>query len=106
MTTARLCSLAIQEGVDKQQQRDLKGFIQRHQSGSFGPPVGSDAQELDQVGWGIIFAHNADPAIYDALQALRDLRRAKAGDLYRSSRARRATAQLLTILPERTTGFS
>lgn len=39
--------------------------------------------ELDQVGWGIVFAVDADPKIKEALLPLLALRQQQAGDLYR-----------------------
>ncbi len=65
------------------QNPDLTQKIARQTEGYYGPPSGTNPQNLNEVGWGIIFAYNALPEIYDALKELLDFRRAQAGDLYK-----------------------
>ena len=45
--------------------------------------AGVDPLRIEETGWGVIFAHGADPAIQEALGPLIDWRRRQAGDLFR-----------------------
>jgi len=53
--------------------------VQRH----LGLREGVNPLRIEETGWGVIFAHGADPAIAEALAPLIDHRRAQAGNLFR-----------------------
>jgi hypothetical protein len=55
----------------------------RRQYPGFATEAGLNPDSLAEVGWGVIFPHDEDPAIRDALSELLDHRKEQAGDYYK-----------------------
>lgn len=82
MTAEELSRLL--RGEDKPENlAELRFRRQQQDNRHFGVKEGVDPKRLDEAGWGVIFAHDADPAIREALAPLLDLRREQAGDLFK-----------------------
>ncbi len=62
---------------------ELRFRTRQKDEGHFGVKEGVDPKKLDESGWGVIFAHDADPGVKEALAPLLSLRREQAGDHFR-----------------------
>ena len=85
MTAAELAGFITGEG-GKDKPENLSELRYRYQSKGLkhlGVKEGVDPTRLDQTGWGLILAHDADPAIKEALSPLLTLRAAQAGERFR-----------------------
>lgn len=64
---------------------NLSDLQRRHRDDTvnfMGPRAGLDPKKLDEVGWGVIFAHDVDPEIKEALSELLKLREKQAGAVF------------------------
>lgn len=66
------------------EQESLRFWVEQYvRSGHYGIKEGHDPKKIEESGWGVIFPHDADPAIIDALRLLLDWRKAQAGGYYK-----------------------
>src|SRR4051794_8791806 len=73
-----LAALVQGQPLDEQHLVELKWWYRRVTQAHLGPVEGVDPNNLADTGWGVIFAHDADPAIRDALGELLEHRRQQA----------------------------
>ena len=73
----------IQGEVPPENLDELKWRYQQKDQALFGVKEGVDPKNLAEAGWGVIFAHDADPAIKEALSELLDLRQEEAGPYFK-----------------------
>jgi hypothetical protein len=81
LTPEELSAVARGEPQDPRQAGELRQWWQRVSQPHFAPVEGADPRDLAQTGWGIVFAHNADPEIRNALAPLLEHRRKQAAQV-------------------------
>ena len=85
-----IAGVARGEKFDKQHLAELQRRRRRDSEAQFAVKEGVDPKKLEETGWGAVFAFGADPAIYEALSPLLQLRKvqasAKREGLYREFR--------------------
>ena len=75
LTTQAVSAIARGQQLDPKHIQELKQWWEHHSQPDFAPKEGVDPTNLSESGWAVIFAHDADPAIREALSPLLDLRR-------------------------------
>jgi hypothetical protein len=78
LSTAQLSALARGETLDADHVGELRRRHRLATEATFGPRAGVDPKDLAQAGWGVVFAHDVDPSVREALAALLDHRRDQA----------------------------
>lgn len=78
MSPDKVLGLAQGEQPDDDARDEAKGRFEASKVNNFAPQEGVDPKNLAESGWGVIFAHDADPAIREALKPLLDLRKDQA----------------------------
>jgi len=78
MTAAQLSAVIQGQTLDAEGEEHLKWLKWWHEritQKDYAPKWGVDPKHLDQTGWGVIFAHDADPGVREALSELLDWRK-------------------------------
>jgi Peptidase family C25 len=78
MTPQQIAAIACSETWDPEHVRELKWRLRWLREATYGPIEGVNPKDLATTGWGVVFAHDADPAIRDALSELLDHRKEQA----------------------------
>lgn len=77
LSPLELRALATGEAVDRKELQEMKDWCESR-GPHYGMVAGRDYKKLEDTGWGVIFAHEPEPGVYEALKPLLDLRRAQA----------------------------
>jgi hypothetical protein len=80
MTPEQISQIAQGEELDEEHLKELKWYHERAIKATLGPKEGIDPRNLAEAGWGVIFAHGADPALREALSELLERRREQAAE--------------------------
>ena len=77
LSSAEIASIARGEKLDPAHFQDLKRrrFLDQTSKDHYGLVAGADPTKLEESGWGVVFARDADPAIRETLGELLEHRR-------------------------------
>jgi hypothetical protein len=78
LSAKQVAAIAANTSLDDAQIKELKWWHQRITEGHYGVKEGVDPKNLAETGWGVIFAHDENPAVREALSLLLDWRRSQA----------------------------
>ncbi len=81
MSLEQVSALAQGQSLDSDALDELKRRAYDLQNPHAG--VEADARDLAETGWGVIFQHDADPALMEALEPLLKLRKEQAGERFK-----------------------
>jgi hypothetical protein len=81
--TAQELSTFITREAKPENLAELRARHRREMQGHLAAREGVDTDQLDQAGWGVVFARDTDPSVLQALRDLLALRKEQAGGLFR-----------------------
>jgi hypothetical protein len=81
LSAKQIASIASNTPLDDAQTKELKWWHQRITEGHYGVKEGVDPKNLAEAGWGVIFAHDENPSVREAMSTLLEWRRSQATKL-------------------------
>jgi hypothetical protein len=81
LTLDEMVQLARGRRLPESEAKEAAGWARRQKEEHLGLRDGYNESDLAQTGWGVLFAHDADPAVREALRPLLDHRRERAASI-------------------------
>ncbi|QDT50539.1 hypothetical protein Pan258_46180 [Symmachiella dynata] len=78
MPPNQIAAIAKGKPLEKRQMAELQQLCERMTKARYGVVAGVDESKIEESGWGVIFSHDADRRLRDALLPLLDLRKEQA----------------------------